>query len=82
VEIVLGHDAKGADGGKHPAFRAVDLVDAVALSHRPALASARKAEVLCEYIAGVAILRGIAVAGSPTAAAVPIANVAAVVVIS
>ena len=34
VEIVLGHDAKGADGGKHPAFGAVYLVDAIALSHR------------------------------------------------
>jgi hypothetical protein len=41
VEIALGDDAKGADVGKHPALGAADLVDAVALSHRTAFASAR-----------------------------------------
>jgi len=81
VEIALGHDAKGADGGEQPAFRAVDLVHTAAFSHGPTLTSARKVEVLREYISPVSILRGIAVAGSATAAAASIANVAAVTVV-
>jgi hypothetical protein len=33
MEIALRDDAKGADGGKHPAFGAVDLVHAISVSH-------------------------------------------------
>jgi hypothetical protein len=72
---------KAPDGGKHPAFSTVDLGDVFALSHRTALAFARKVEVLRERISRVAIFRGIAIAGSATAAAVPITNIAAVAVI-
>jgi hypothetical protein len=33
VEITFGDDAEGADGGEHPAFGAVDLIHAIAVSH-------------------------------------------------
>ena len=37
LEIALRDDAERADGGEHPAFRAVDLVHAVAFLRRPAV---------------------------------------------
>jgi hypothetical protein len=40
VEIGLGHDAKGADGGGQARFHAVDLVHAIAVSYWPALQAA------------------------------------------
>jgi hypothetical protein len=80
VEIALGHDAKGADGGKHPAFGAVDLVDAIALSHRPTLTGARQVNILREHVTRVAIVRRFAFVASTAAAAVPLDAVAAVAV--
>ena len=62
VEIALRHDPKRADGGEHPAFRAVDLAHAVAFSHRPSLATTRQVEILREYISRVVIVHMIAVA--------------------
>ena len=81
VEIALGHDAKGTDCGEHPAFSTVNLVHAIAVSYRAALTSARQVEVLREHISRVAIVRMLAVAGSTTAAAAPIAGFATVAVI-
>lgn len=46
VEIGLGHDSKRADRPQHAAFAAIDLVDPIALSNRPALTSARQVDVL------------------------------------
>jgi hypothetical protein len=60
VEIALGHDAKGADGGEHPAFRAVDLVHTVAFPHRPALPTARQVEVLGEHLPRVTLMIAVA----------------------
>jgi hypothetical protein len=82
MEIALGNDAKGADGGEHPALRPVDLVNAIALSYRPPLTPARQVEILREDISRVAIVHMIAVTGSATAAAARIATVAAVAVIT
>jgi hypothetical protein len=56
VEIALGDNAERADGGEHPAFRAVDLVHTIAFSHRPALTSARQVEILRKHVTGVAIM--------------------------
>ena len=55
VEIAFGNDAKRADGRQRAALGAVDLVDAVALANRPALASARQVEVLREHVARVTV---------------------------
>ena len=71
-------DAKGADGGEHPAFGAVDLVHAIAFSHRPALTAAWQVEVLREHVARVAIGRLIAFAAAATATAASVAEVVAV----
>ena len=71
----------GDYGGEHSAFRAVDLVHAVAFPHRPALMSARQIEIPCGHISGIAIIQRIAFAVAATAAADPIA-IAAVAVIS
>jgi hypothetical protein len=78
VEIALGDDAEGADGGEHPAFGAVDFVHAIAFSHRAALTAAWQIEVLREHIARIAIGRMIAVAATATAS---IAEVVAIAVI-
>jgi hypothetical protein len=78
MEIVLGHNAKGADGGEHPAFRAVDLVQAVAFAHRPALTSSWKVEIPREHISRVAMVHMIALAGTTAAAAATIADIAPV----
>lgn len=78
VEIALGDDSERADGGEHPAFGAVDLVHAVAFSHRPALTSAREVEVLREHIARVSIGWMIAYAASATAARASVPGIAAV----
>jgi hypothetical protein len=40
VQIALGHDAKGADSGKHAAFGAVDLVHVITLSNWPSFTRA------------------------------------------
>ena len=45
VEVALGYNPKCADGPEHAALGCVDLVDAVALSDRPTLASAREVEM-------------------------------------
>jgi hypothetical protein len=77
VEIALGNDAKGADGGEHPAFRAVDLIHTVAFSHRPALTSARQFEILREHLTRVAMVR----LDTAQAATVPIDTVAPIAVL-
>ena len=45
VEVVLGHDPKGADGGQRAAVVAVQLVDAVTVHNQLALLAARQVEV-------------------------------------
>ena len=52
LEIAFGHDTEGADGGEHSALGAVDLVHAVAFSHRAALTSVRQVEILRETSRG------------------------------
>src|SRR5262249_28622706 len=80
AEIALGHDAKGAYGGEHPAFLAVDLVHTITFPHWPPLASARQVEVLGEHIARIATGGMIAVAGSAPASAASVAVVFSVAV--
>jgi hypothetical protein len=65
VQIALGHDAKGTDGGEHAAFSAVNLVHAIAFSDWLALTPPGQVQVPREHIARIAI--GIAVL--PTCAA-------------
>jgi hypothetical protein len=77
VEVALGHDAKGTNGGEHAAFGAVDLVHAIAFSNGPALTAARQVEIPCEHIARVAIGRMIELAAA-TAAAAAVAEVVAI----
>ena len=45
VEVALGDNPKCADCPEHPALGSVDLVDAVAFSDRPTLASTRQVEI-------------------------------------
>jgi hypothetical protein len=80
VEIALGHDAKGADCGEHPTFRAVDLVYAVTVSYRLALTAPWQVQVPREHISRVAIGHTIAFAATATAAA-SVAEVVAIAVI-
>jgi hypothetical protein len=68
MEIALRDDAKGADGGKHPAFGAVDLVHPIPVAHWPTLTATWEVEVLREHIAQVTISFMIAF-GAPTAVA-------------
>lgn len=68
VEIAFGDDAEGADGGEDPAFGAVDLIHAMAISHWPTLTATWQVHVLREHVARVAIGRVITFA-APAAAA-------------
>jgi hypothetical protein len=81
VEVALGHNAKSADGGEHPALGAVDLIDALAVPHWLALTAGWQIEVFREHIARVAISPMIAFAAPATADAVSVAEVIAVAVI-
>jgi hypothetical protein len=81
VELALCDDTKGADGREHPAFRAVDLVHAIAFSDRPALASAWQVEVLREHVAWIATAGLIAVGATATAATASVAEVVAVAIV-
>jgi hypothetical protein len=81
VQVTVGDDAEGANGGEDSAFGAVDLVHAVALSHWPALTAAWQIQVPREHIARVAVGRMIAFAAPATAAAASVAEVVAVAVI-
>jgi hypothetical protein len=76
VEVALGHDAKGADGGEHPAFLAVDLVHAIAFSGWPAFTPPRQVQVFREYISRIALLIATTVTGASPAAEVAIPRVA------
>jgi hypothetical protein len=78
VKVAFSDDAEGTDGGEHPALGAIDVVHAIALSHRPALTAAWQVEVLCEHVARVAIGRSIAFAAAATAASAAVAEVVAV----
>jgi hypothetical protein len=78
LQIPLRNDAKRADCGEYPAFRAVDFVDALAVPHWPAFTAARQVEVLDEHVARIPIAGMITVAGSATASAVSVAEVVAV----
>jgi hypothetical protein len=51
VEIALRYNPKRADGPEHPALDSVDLVDVVALSDRPTLASTWQVEISGEHVA-------------------------------
>jgi len=77
VEITLGHDPKGADRTEHPAFRAVDLIHAVAAPHWPALTTAWQVEVLREHVGRITIGAMIAIASAATSSARSVAEVVA-----
>jgi hypothetical protein len=81
VEIALGNDAKGADGGKHPAFGAADLVDAVALSHRPAVTTPWQVEIPCEHFPLIALVIALAFACAASTAEVSVTYVVAIAII-
>lgn len=81
MEIALGHDTKGTNGGEYPTLRAVDLVHAIALSHWTALTSARQVEVLREHVARITVGCLVAFAAPAAAAAVSVAEVVAFAVI-
>jgi hypothetical protein len=81
VEIALGHDAEGTNGGEHAALGAVDLVSAIAFSNWPALTATWQVEIFREHIARVTSDRMIAVAASTAAARVSVAGVVAIAVI-
>jgi hypothetical protein len=73
VQIVLGHNAKGADRGQHPAFRVVDLVHPIAFSHRPPLTVARQVEIFGEDVTRIelAALLSVAAAAATSTIAIP-----------
>lgn len=78
VQIALGHDAKGTDGGEHAAVSAVNLVHAIAFSDWLALTPPGQGQVPREHIARIAI--GIAVlltcAASTAEVAIPSVTIA------
>ena len=80
MKIALGDDPS-ADGRERAAFRAVDLVDAVALSDRSTFMSAREFEILREHVAWDMFVVAIPITGRAKAEATvhfrPIARVIA-----
>ena len=56
VEVVLGHDPKGADGGQRAAVLAVQLVDVVTDHDQLALLAARQIEVAHQALARVVVV--------------------------
>lgn len=75
VQIALGHDAKGTDGGEHATFSAADLVHAIAVSYGAALTSARQVDVLREHVARITVGCLVAFAAPAATAAVSVADV-------
>jgi hypothetical protein len=63
-------------------LRGVDLIDTIAFSHGPALASARHVEAPGEHVARIAFARLIAVIDSATASTASVAEIVAVAVIN
>jgi hypothetical protein len=55
VQVVLGHDTKGVNGGQRAAVLAVQLVDAVADRDQLALLSSRQVEVAHRALARVIV---------------------------
>ena len=82
VEVALGHNPKRADGPEHAALGAVDLVDAVALSDRPTLASAREVEIPGEHVARVTVFVAVAFAAPTTTAEIAVPRSAAIAVVA
>jgi hypothetical protein len=78
VKIAFGDDPEGTDGGQHPALGAVDVVHAIAPSHRPALTAAWQVEVLREHVARVTIGCMIAFAAAAAAAEASVPCISAV----
>jgi hypothetical protein len=78
VEVALCDDTKGADGGEHPAFRSVELVHAIPISHRPPFTAAWQVEVLGEHVGRITIGAMIAIGGSATASGASFTEVLAV----
>jgi hypothetical protein len=78
IEIALGHDPKGTNGGEYPTLGAVDLIHAIALPHWTALTAAWEVEVLREHVARVTIACMVAFAAPAAAAAVSVAEVVAI----
>jgi hypothetical protein len=81
VEIALGHDAEGTDGGEYAALSTVDLIHAIPFSNWPPLAPAGQVEILREHMSRVVIIFETALTAAAAATAVSIA-VATVAVIS
>ena len=74
VEVVFGHDPKGADGGQRAAVLAVQLVDTVAIDDQLALLAARQVEVVHQAVARIVVVPvALVVHARPFVAAIPLA---------
>jgi hypothetical protein len=82
MEITLGDDPKGADGGKHSAFGVVNLVHPIAVSHWPTLTAPWQIEVLREHVTRLAFLVSIAIARTAAATKIAIPGATAVAVVA
>jgi hypothetical protein len=81
MEIAFGDDAKGADGGEHAAFRPVNLVHAIALSHWPALTAARQVEISREHVTGMSPIIPVSIALTAATSEVAFAGIVTVSVV-
>ena len=77
VEVVFGHDAKGADGGQRAAVFAVQLVDAVTVNDQLALVAARQVEVAHQAVARIVV--PVAFVVHARAAVLPLVTVARII---
>jgi hypothetical protein len=66
VEIVLGHDPKGANGGRRAAVLAVQFVDSVAVHNQLPVLAARQVQVVHQAVARLQAKRRLDGAGNRT----------------
>ena len=77
VEVVLGHDPKGANGGQRAAVLAVQFVDSVAVYNQLALLAARQVEIVHQAVARIVVVPvAVVVHARALVAALPLAVVA------
>ena len=77
VEVVLGHDPEGADGGQRAAVLAVQFVDSVTVYHQLALLAARQVKVMHQAVVRFEVVPvAVVVHARALVAALPLAVVA------
>src|SRR5262245_22315132 len=81
LQIPLRHDPKRADGCQHPAFGAVDLIDAVTLANEFAPSTTRHIEISREHVARVVFAMAIAFFRSTAATLASLAEVASAAIV-